>query len=51
MAQHLENGTCSTYFSHHQQSKQYQAAVTYRRIGIDVFQIGLYHSTESTVYN
>ena len=51
MAQHLQDGTGSTHARHHQQSEQYQSAVAYRRVGVDVFQVGLHYGTERSVHH
>ena len=48
---HLKDGSRAGGLGHHQQCKEHQTAVGYRRIGIDVLQVGLNTGRESTIYN
>ena len=51
MTQHLEYrpGTCRLI--HHQNGKEDESAMGYGRVGVDVLQVGLHTSGESTVDN
>ena len=51
MRKHLQYGAGTGGTVHHQNGEKYQAAVRYGRVGIDVFQVGLYAGGESSVYN
>ena len=50
MRKHLQYGAGAGGTVHHQNGEKYQAAVRYGRVGIDVFQVGLYAGGECTIH-
>ena len=51
VAQHLQHGSGAGGLVHHEQGKEYQSAVRYGGVGVDVFEVGLYAGREGAVHH
>ena len=51
VAQHLQHGARAGRGVHHQDGEQYQPAVRHRRVGVDVFEVGLHAGREGAVHD
>ena len=49
VGKHLKDGACAGHLVHHQNGEEHKTAVAYRRVGIDILEVGLDAGAEGTV--